>query len=143
MSFDEYEGPSEQREQRTSGLIIPIQWIWNLDHIKSPILPRLSLLPALISSTLLDLRIGSLVQKERIWRQNAGQKANYYMLTLETLEEHLTPLAIHNRKKANNMSEAILYTIPASGNSYKVRLLSALLGIKLKHEEIDFQVLSP
>ena len=36
------------------------------------------------------------------------------------------------------MSAATLYTFIGSGNSYKVRLLEALLGIKLKHEELDF-----
>ncbi|CAK1367446.1 hypothetical protein CB0940_10722 [Cercospora beticola] len=36
------------------------------------------------------------------------------------------------------MSAGTLYTFKGSGNSYKVRLLEALLGIQLKHEEIDF-----
>jgi hypothetical protein len=33
-----------------------------------------------------------------------------------------------------------LYTFSGSGNSYKVRLLQALLGIDIKHEELDFLV---
>ena len=33
-----------------------------------------------------------------------------------------------------------LYTFIGSGNSYKVRLLEALQGFKLKHEELDFLV---
>ena len=36
------------------------------------------------------------------------------------------------------MSAGTLYTFSGSGNSYKVRLLEALLGIKLEHKEIDF-----
>jgi glutathione S-transferase len=34
----------------------------------------------------------------------------------------------------------ILYTFSGSGNSYKIRLLQALLGIDIKHEELDFLV---
>lgn len=33
-----------------------------------------------------------------------------------------------------------LYTFSGSGNSYKIRLLQALLGIDIKHEELDFLV---
>ena len=36
------------------------------------------------------------------------------------------------------MSAGTLYTFIGSGNSYKIRLLEALLGIQLKHEELDF-----
>ncbi|KAF2170007.1 hypothetical protein M409DRAFT_64394 [Zasmidium cellare ATCC 36951] len=36
------------------------------------------------------------------------------------------------------MSAGTLYTFVGSGNSYKVRLLEKLLGIELKHEELDF-----
>lgn len=36
------------------------------------------------------------------------------------------------------MSAGTLYTFQGSGNSYKVRLLEALLGIELKHQELDF-----
>ncbi|KAL9079394.1 MAG: hypothetical protein Q9159_007725 [Coniocarpon cinnabarinum] len=36
------------------------------------------------------------------------------------------------------MSPPTLYTFSGSGNSYKVRLLASLLGIDLRHEEIDF-----
>lgn len=36
------------------------------------------------------------------------------------------------------MSAGTLYTFIGSGNSYKVRLLEALLGIQLKHKELDF-----
>ena len=36
------------------------------------------------------------------------------------------------------MSAGTLYTFIGSGNSYKVRLLEALLGVQLKHEELDF-----
>ncbi|KAJ5261399.1 hypothetical protein N7478_011994 [Penicillium angulare] len=36
------------------------------------------------------------------------------------------------------MSAGTLYTFSGSGNSYKIRLLEAFLGIRLKHEEIDF-----
>ncbi|KAJ5116575.1 hypothetical protein N7456_000923 [Penicillium angulare] len=36
------------------------------------------------------------------------------------------------------MSTGTLYTFSGSGNSYKIRLLEAFLGINLKHEEIDF-----
>lgn len=36
------------------------------------------------------------------------------------------------------MSAGTLYTFKGSGNSYKVRLLAALLNIDLKHQEIDF-----
>lgn len=35
------------------------------------------------------------------------------------------------------MSTGTLYTFSGSGNSYKIRLLEAFLGINLKHEEID------
>lgn len=41
------------------------------------------------------------------------------------------------------MSAGTLYTSSLSGNSYKVRLLEALLGIQLKHEEIEFSVYWP
>lgn len=36
------------------------------------------------------------------------------------------------------MSAGTLYTFNGSGNSYKIRLLQALLGIDLKHAELDF-----
>jgi len=36
------------------------------------------------------------------------------------------------------MSAGTLYTFKGSGNSYKVRLLAALLDIDLKHQELDF-----
>lgn len=36
------------------------------------------------------------------------------------------------------MSAGTLYTFKGSGNSYKVRLLESLLGIKLEHIELDF-----
>lgn len=36
-----------------------------------------------------------------------------------------------------------LYTFSGSGNSYKIRLLQALLGIDIKHEELDFLVSRP
>ncbi|RMZ82384.1 hypothetical protein DV737_g2085, partial [Chaetothyriales sp. CBS 132003] len=36
------------------------------------------------------------------------------------------------------MSEGTLYSWPESGNSYKVRLLAALLGLNLKIEDLDF-----
>lgn len=39
-----------------------------------------------------------------------------------------------------NMSAGTLYTFSGSGNSYKIRLLEAFLGLDLKHEEIDFLV---
>jgi len=35
------------------------------------------------------------------------------------------------------MSQGTLYSFPESGNSYKVRLLAALLGLDLKIEELD------
>ena len=35
------------------------------------------------------------------------------------------------------MSAGTLYTFIGSGNSYKVRLLEALLGIQLQHKELD------
>lgn len=38
------------------------------------------------------------------------------------------------------MSAGTLYTFIGSGNSYKVRLLEAFLGIKLDHKELDFLV---
>lgn len=38
------------------------------------------------------------------------------------------------------MSSGTLYTFSGSGNSYKVRLLEALLDIELEHKEIDFLV---
>ena len=38
------------------------------------------------------------------------------------------------------MATPTLYTFWGSGNSYKVRLLEKLLGIELKHEELDFLV---
>ena len=37
----------------------------------------------------------------------------------------------------------ILYTFSGSGNSYRIRLLQVLLGIDIKHEELDFLVSSP
>jgi glutathione S-transferase len=33
-----------------------------------------------------------------------------------------------------------LYTFSGFGNSYKIRMLQALLGIDIKHEELDFIV---
>lgn len=38
------------------------------------------------------------------------------------------------------MSAGVLYTFIGSGNSYKVRLLEAFLGISLEHKELDFLV---
>lgn len=38
------------------------------------------------------------------------------------------------------MSNGTLYSFAESGNSYKVRLLAAVLGIDLKIEELDFLV---
>lgn len=38
------------------------------------------------------------------------------------------------------MSAGTLYTFSGSGNSYKIRLLEKLIGIELKHEELDFLV---
>lgn len=38
------------------------------------------------------------------------------------------------------MSAGTLYTFSGSGNSYKIRLLEAFLGINLNHQEIDFLV---
>lgn len=46
-------------------------------------------------------------------------------------------------EKKKTMSAGTLYTSSLSGNSYKVRLLEALLGIQLKHEEIEFSVYWP
>lgn len=44
-------------------------------------------------------------------------------------------------KTKAKMSAGTLYTFSGSGNSYKVRLLEKLIGIELKHEELDFLVL--
>ena len=38
------------------------------------------------------------------------------------------------------MSHGTLYSFSESGNSYKVRLLAALLGLDLKIQELDFLV---
>lgn len=38
------------------------------------------------------------------------------------------------------MSGLTLYSFSESGNSYKVRLFAALLGLELKIEELDFLV---
>lgn len=40
------------------------------------------------------------------------------------------------------MSHGTLYSFAESGNSYKVRLLAAILGLDLKIEELDFLVSS-
>nr|POE48920.1 protein gsta [Quercus suber] len=42
------------------------------------------------------------------------------------------------RHKTDRLDASTLYTFVGSGNSYKVRLLEALLGIELKHVELDF-----
>jgi hypothetical protein len=41
---------------------------------------------------------------------------------------------------SNSEVVPVLYTFSGSGNSYKIRLLQALLGIEIKHEELDFLV---
>ena len=41
------------------------------------------------------------------------------------------------------MSVGTLYTFSGSGNSYKIRLLEKLIGIELKHVELDFLVRYP
>lgn len=40
----------------------------------------------------------------------------------------------------SEMSAGTLYTFSGSGNSYKIRLLEALINIKLGHNELDFLV---